>query len=65
MNARPLPSIDPIEETVRSLPTWPDGAIFSLARAVVAELLRRQLPAPAALPVIEAAYLAVGSPIAL
>jgi hypothetical protein len=42
---------DPAEETVRGLPAWPDSALWKLARELSAELLRRQLPTPAALPV--------------
>ncbi len=47
---------DPAEETARGLPAWPDSALRKLARALSAELLRRHLPTPAALPVTLATY---------
>jgi hypothetical protein len=62
MQTRPLTRIDPAEEAVRSLPTWPDSALFLLARGVAAELLRRQLPQPAALPIVDATFAAIGAP---
>jgi hypothetical protein len=53
MNARPVLPLSPLEETVRGLPTWPDGHLFALARAVGAEISHRQLPTPVALPVVQ------------
>ncbi len=55
-----LPALpDPAEETARGFPAWPDSALWNLARALSAELLRRQLPTPAALPVTFATYAAL------
>ena len=51
---------DPVDETIAALPTWPDSALFLVARAVGQELSRRRLPTPAALPVVNAAYMALG-----
>jgi len=63
MDARPLlPPVDPAEETLRGLPTWPDAALFRLARGVAGEILRRDLPQPAALPIVSAVYLSAGLP---
>jgi hypothetical protein len=53
MDARPLLPLSPLEETVRSLPAWPEWDLFCLARAVGTEISRRQLPTPVALPVVE------------
>ena len=60
MHARPISS-DPAKEVIRSLATWPDADLFRLARAVAGELLRRELPQPAALPIVAATYAAVGA----
>ena len=63
MNARPLPAADdPAQEILAGLPAWPDTALYSLARGLSAELLRRQRPLPAALPVVAVAYAALGMP---
>jgi hypothetical protein len=51
--------IDPAGETIRSLPYWPDGELFRLARDLAGELTRRQLPTPAALPAAQATYAAI------
>jgi len=55
-----LSSIDPAAETIRSLPAWPDAALFHLARSVAGELIRRDLPQPAALPIVTATYALTG-----
>ena len=49
---------DPAEETARGFPAWPDSARWKLP-GLSAELLRRQLPTPAALPVTVATYAAL------
>jgi len=63
MNARaPIPIDDPVEEAIRSLRTYPDAALIRFVRAAAYELIRRDLPLPAAVPVVEAAYAGLGSP---
>src|SRR5208282_1067403 len=53
---------DPAGATIHSLQNWPDSELFRLARGLAGELTRRQLPTPAALPVAQATYAAIGTP---
>ena len=56
MRAKPLiEAPDPVAESLAAIPLWPDAALFALARAVAVELCRRDLPTPAALPVLDLA----------
>ena len=58
MAARSLPPLqplpDPLAETIGDLRAWPEASLFALARAIAAELDRRRLPVPVALPVLQA-----------
>jgi hypothetical protein len=45
---------EPVEETIRALPAWPDAALLQLARHLGYELIRRGNAIPAALPIGEA-----------
>ena len=52
---------DPAEETIVALELWPDSALFRLAHHLAGELLRRQLPTPAALPIAEITPAPIGA----
>jgi hypothetical protein len=54
-------SDDPAEETILSLPSWPDSALSRLAEQLAGEMLGRCLPMRAALPVAQATYAAIGA----
>jgi len=65
-NARPLPHqrslfppADPASEVIASLRTWPDVDLYRLLRAGACELIGRGLPLPAAVPVLQAGYVAL------
>jgi hypothetical protein len=53
------PPPDPAGEVIRSLRCWPDAELLSLVKAAARELIRRRLPLPAAVPVVQAAYAAL------
>lgn len=55
-----LPAAEPSAEVIASLRMWPDRDLMHLVRAAACELIRRDLPLPAAVPIVEAGYAAVG-----
>jgi hypothetical protein len=49
----PLPA-DPATAVISSLHTWPDAELTELVRAAACELMARDHPLPAAVPIVEA-----------
>ena len=51
-----FPPDDPVAEVIACLRNWPDADLIHLVRAGAYELIRRDLPLPAAVPIVQAAY---------
>jgi hypothetical protein len=48
-------------ETIAGLAKWSDADLLHLVRAAAYELIHRDLPLPLAVPVVQAAYAAIGA----